>query len=99
MSEKRTLRSWISHGIHKLPLSISCEEFEGFILAYLEDELTKKQRFIFDTHVRICADCRTYLAAYQTSMKLGKWAVDEGEAPPIPEGLAKAILAARTPGT
>ena len=98
MTDKRTLKSWISHGIHKLPLSISCEEFEDFILAYLEGELTRRQKFIFNTHLKICAECRAYLAAYQASISLGKAAFDKTDAPAVPEGLVQAILAARSPG-
>ena len=42
------------HGaMFKLPLMITCEAFEDFILAYLEDELPRGQRVIFDMHLKL----------------------------------------------
>ena len=42
-SLRRTLRRRMHGLIFKLPLMITCEEFEAFLLAYLEDELTPRR--------------------------------------------------------
>lgn len=78
----------------KMPLMIGCREFEEFIVAYFEDELTSRQRFIFDMHLRVCRECREYLRAYEAAMTLAKGA---GEArgddlPEVPEDLVAAVV-------
>ena len=82
----------------RAPLMITCAEFEGFILDYLEGRLTPMQRRVFDLHLRICKDCRSYLQAYRRSVELGKAVFDHpDEAVPdeVPEDLVVAILEAR----
>ena len=51
---------------------ITCVEFENFVLSYLEGELSAKQRSVFEWHLRLCAECREYLAAYQRSLEIGE---------------------------
>jgi len=99
MSEKRTLKSRLLCATYKLPMSISCEEFETFILAHEENELTWRQQIVFNAHLKICGACRTYLADYQASVNLGKSILRDAKAAPLPERLVQAILAARTPGS
>ncbi|MEM7224184.1 MAG: zf-HC2 domain-containing protein [Pseudomonadota bacterium] len=75
------------------PYMIACEDFEAFIIDYLEGGLSDRQRFIFELHIKICRECRDYLAAYQRARELGKATVlEESEAP---EDLIQAILKAR----
>ena len=86
------------HGVmFKLPYMITCEAFEDFILAYLDDELTPKQRFVFEMHLKVCRDCRDYLTAYRASMVLAEQCLSDGASPPedIPEDLIKAVVDAR----
>ena len=87
------------HGLmFKLPLMITCSEFEEFILAYLEGDLPKRQKTVFELHLKVCRECREYLAAYRTSMALAKGALGEADSPvpdDVPEDLIKAVLAAR----
>ncbi len=86
------------HGLlFKLPLMITCDEFEGFILAYLEDDLPPRQKFVFETHLKVCRECRDYLAAYRTSLELARASYRDDPAAPddMPEDLVKAIVAAR----
>lgn len=82
-----------------MPLMITCAEFESFILAYLEDELPGRQRRVFEFHMKICRECRDYLAAYRRTVALGKAALaEDGSAPvpdSVPEDLIKAVLDAR----
>ena len=82
----------------KLPLMLTCREFEDFVLDYFEETLPTKQRLIFEMHLVVCRDCRSYLAAYRRSMALGKAIFERQESPvpgDVPEDLVKAILAAK----
>lgn len=87
------------HGImFKLPMMITCEVFEDFILAYLDDELSDKQRRLFEIHLRFCRECREYLAAYQRARALTREALDAESREVlanVPEDLVSAIMAAR----
>lgn len=76
---------------------ITCVEFESFILDYLEGELPEGQRKIFEFHMRICRECREYLAAYQRSIELGQkvFTADDDLPADVPEDLVKAILDAK----
>ena len=77
---------------------ITCEEFEDFVLRYLDGELSTKQRVVFELHMRLCGECRDYLAAYQRTMEIGCKAfesADEAVPDDVPEDLTKAILESR----
>jgi len=77
---------------------ITCKEFEDFVLRYLDDELPKQQRALFELHMRLCRECREYLAAYQRTIEIGREAfksADETVPEDVPEDLIKAILEAR----
>jgi len=79
------------------PRMINCGEFEEFILDYLEDTLPSGKKAIFELHIKLCRECKEYLAAYSASMELGKrkFADDAAQLPTeIPEDLVTAILAA-----
>jgi anti-sigma factor RsiW len=73
---------------------MTCKEVLDFLMAYLDGELTAEQRAEFDHHLSICSACRNYLASYQATLKLER-TVDPADAPPVPEHLVRAILAAR----
>ena len=95
---KPTLRRRLHGAMFKLPLMISCEQFEDFILSYLDGELSAKQKFMFDLHLKACRECRDYLSAYRTSMELAKQALEaESSVLPdeVPEDFIKAVLKAR----
>lgn len=87
------------HGMmFKLPLMISCDEFENFILAYLEDELSSRQKFVFELHLKVCRECRDYLKAYKASMTVAALAMQadaQADLEKVPEDLIAAIMAAR----
>ena len=81
-----------------MPLMVTCEEFESFILAYLEGELSPRQRMAFEFHLKICRECRDYLAAYRRTVELGQAVFSDpsAEVPDtVPEDLIKAVLDAR----
>ena len=84
--------------LNRMHVMITCKEFEDFVQRYLDGELTGSQKSKFEWHMRICRECREYLAAYQRTMELGR-AVFNSECAPVPddvpEDLIKAILDAR----
>ena len=81
------------------PMMMTCAEFETFVLEYLSGSLPRRQKRIFELHLKICRECRDYLEAYRRSVKLGR-AVFETPAAPlpedVPEDLVNAILAANS---
>ncbi len=81
----------------RLPLMITCEAFEDFILAYLEGDLTTRQKFMFEMHLKLCRECRDYLKAYKAALDLAKASGAEENALPeeVPEDLVAAVMAAR----
>ncbi len=84
--------------VRTMPLMITCRELEDFIVDYLEDTLPRRQRMIFNLHLRMCRDCRSYLEAYKRVTALGKVAFNEPDelvSNDVPEDLVKAIRAAR----
>ena len=79
---------------------MTCREFADFMSDYLSGELPSDIRARFDDHLARCANCGSYLASFQESVKLGKHAYDTEcvELPAdVPEDLVRAILAARRP--
>ena len=76
--------------LRHMPLMITCRQFEDFILAYLEGDLPNRQQLVFELHLKLCRECRDYLAAYRRTIEISKPVPDD-----VPEGLVKAILAAR----
>ena len=87
------------HGVmFKLPLMITCGEFETFIMDYLDGTLPTAKRAVFKMHLFLCKDCQRYLAAYERSVAMGKAAFDDPGGPvpaDVPEDLVQAILAAK----
>lgn len=81
----------------KLPLMITCEQFEDFILAYLDDDLMPRQKLVFQMHLMICRECRRYLKAYRAAMQITREALIEDEMLPedVPADLIAAVIAAR----
>lgn len=95
-----SVRQRIKGIMFKLPLMITCVEFEDFILAYLDGSLSNRQRRIFEFHLAVCRECRDYLAAYRSAMTVTRDVLDAQTADTladIPEDLVSAVLAARTP--
>ena len=84
----------------RLPMMITCREFEAFIVDYLEDGLSPSERRRFEMHLRVCRECREYIAAYRASMEAARQALGPDEVPvplpePVPEDLVAAVIASR----
>lgn len=91
----RRFKGFMLKRMHRM---ITCREFEDFVLNYLDDELSVRQRSVFEFHVRICRECREYLAAYKRSIELGRAASAPLDGPipqDVPADLIKAVLEAR----
>jgi anti-sigma factor RsiW len=77
---------------------MSCRELAEFLAGYLSGELEAGALAEFERHLRLCANCRNYLAGYKATIELGRRAFDDenaGVPPDVPEELVKAILASR----
>ena len=97
--QQNSLQRWFK-GIatNYMPGMITCEEFEEFILDYFEGGLSRKQKIIFEMHLRMCRECRDYLAAYRRTMEVSQAVYESNNdtmPEDIPEDLIKAILDAR----
>ena len=91
----RRIKGTMMRRVHGM---ITCREFEEFILAYMDGELPEKKVKRFEWHLRMCRECREYLAAYKRAMEVGKASFElNGEVLPddVPEDLITAILDAR----
>ena len=92
---RRWLKGLLLKRVHRM---ITCEEFEAFVLGYLDGELSDRQRSVFEWHLRICRECRDYLAAYKRTVELGRAVATSSKDPvpeDVPEDLITAILDAR----
>jgi len=92
---RRKLKGLMLQHMHGM---ITCREFEAFVQAYLDDELSHVKRRVFERHLRVCRECREYLAAYRRTRELAIATLGEADAPvpeDVPEDLIKAILDAR----
>lgn len=81
-----------------VPGMITCAEFEEFIADYLENRLTPSEKRVFEWHLRMCRDCRSYLAAFRLATDMGRQVLASASEPvpdEVPEDLVSAILAAR----
>ena len=91
----RRLKGMMLRRVHGM---ITCREFEAFVHDYLDGALPERQTKVFEWHLRVCRECREYLAAYERSIEAGKAVLGPGEeAVPedVPEDLIRAVLDAR----
>jgi anti-sigma factor RsiW len=83
------------------PIMLTCREFDEFIVDYLDGRLSRRQRAVFEMHIRLCGACRAYLKAYQRSIRLGQAVFAQADEPlpaEVPEDLVRAILQSRQSG-
>jgi anti-sigma factor RsiW len=81
---------------------ITCREFIEFLADYLAGELSPASQAEFDFHLSDCPDCASYLKSYEATIRLGKEAFADLEAPvpaEVPQELLQGILTARNQGT
>jgi anti-sigma factor RsiW len=77
---------------------MTCRDFAEFLDRFLDGSLPATQARQFDAHLKICGDCRNYLDGYRQAGRAARAALGDANdpvPPEVPEGLLKAILAAR----
>lgn len=76
---------------------MTCRDLIEVLADYLASDLPAAQRTAFERHLAICPPCVTYLKTYQDAIRLGKAALRPSNEPTpgLPEGLVRAVLAAR----
>jgi anti-sigma factor RsiW len=78
---------------------VTCREVADFLMDYTNGELPRSERATFERHLRVCPNCREYLALYVATIELSRRAcADEQRSAAtagVPEELVAAILAAR----
>jgi len=78
---------------------VNCREFVDFLMDYVDGALPSEQARTFEQHLNDCPPCVTYLETYRETVRLGKTLCSDPEGPvpdDAPEGLVRAILAARS---
>jgi anti-sigma factor RsiW len=97
-SWKKILAWFKGQMLNRMHNMITCKEFEEFIIEYLDGELPARQREIFEFHMRICRECREYLAAYNRTIEISRASFDSARnkiSDEVPEDIIKAILKAK----
>ena len=97
MTKKRTSTKLILKSVmlRTLPGMITCAEFEQFIIDYLEETHPKAQRQLFERHMKVCRECKDYLARYQLTQTLytKKLRTEaESDLSDVPDDLVTAII-------
>ena len=88
---KRGLLKWT-------PGLITCEEFEQFVVDYIDGTLADNKLKVFKLHLKICPECRDYIQHYQQTIELANRAGDVQlvkDAGDPPADLVAAILDAQ----
>jgi anti-sigma factor RsiW len=79
---------------------MTCRELHEFLMAYLDGELPADQRAAFERHISLCTSCLAYLETYKKTPGVAREAMLRStKQTTAPEGLVRAILAARTKHT
>ena len=90
------LKHWLKgQMLNRVYGMLTCREFEEFVQAYHDDELTEKQLRMFNLHMRVCEECRDYVASYQRSIEISAAVLGEQNEPvpdTVPADLIQAIL-------
>jgi len=77
---------------------LTCEEFNNFMVDYLEDGLPIWRKYMCWMHVKMCQDCAHFVQQYRRVLELGQDAFSNPDDPvpnSVPEELIQAALAHR----
>lgn len=75
---------------------MNCQELVDFLMDYLDGTLPPEQAASFKEHLGCCPPCVIYVQSYEWCIRIEKQCMCEEETfADVPEGLVKAILAAR----
>lgn len=92
---RRWMKGQMMKRIHGM---ITCVEFEAFVAAYIDGELSQRQLTTFNLHLKLCRECREYLEAYRRTLEITHATASYTQIldpAAVPEDLVKAILAAK----
>ena len=80
--------------VRQLSPDPTCREVIEFIRAYLDGELPASERATFEAHLRLCESCVAYIETYRASIAMARLTLSDAgaDAPPVPKGLADAIM-------
>jgi hypothetical protein len=71
---------------------VNCQALiNKFLLDYHENKLSKIRRGEFELHLKLCKDCRNYVASYKKTIELAK-ATENLTPDPPPQQLVDAIM-------
>ncbi len=71
---------------------MTCKDVESFLDDYLEGTLPLATRIRFEIHVRMCAECRPYIARYRRAMELGQKLLSEPAEGEEPEAAPQELI-------
>ena len=91
---KRKLKGW---ALRSMPLMMTCEELEQFIVDYVDQSLPRNERALFELHLQVCLPCQAYIKNYKQTIAVSQAAFDESQSScdDMPEDLVQAILESR----
>ena len=94
------LRRWLkAQVLNRVYGMLTCRQFEEFVQAYHDGELTKKELRMFNLHLRVCRECREYLASYQRSIEISTAVLGQLHEPApdkVPADLVETILESKS---
>jgi hypothetical protein len=71
----------------------ACRHLEDRVGDFLDGSLRRSKHLELETHVNGCSECRSFLAAYQRTIRVAKMALwCSSDAAEAPEALIQAIL-------
>ncbi len=73
---------------------LTCREVSEFLMEYVGDTLEVDVHTIFETHVRGCHNCETFLIQYRETIAAGQLACSDAGVADCPEDLVQAVMAA-----
>ena len=54
----------------RMPFMITCSELELRVDEYLDADLSRRERWMFEMHLKVCRDCRSYVEAYKRTVSV-----------------------------
>ncbi len=71
---------------------MTCKDVERFLDDYLDGSLPFATRIRFEIHVRMCAECRPYIARYRRAIELGHKLLAEPPEGPASEAVPQELI-------
>jgi anti-sigma factor RsiW len=72
---------------------MTCAQIADFLMDYLSGGLPRPAAEAFESHLRVCEDCRNYIDSYRKTVAMGRNALDAAdEVKKMPDSLIRSIL-------